>query len=67
MTDIQQQFNTAPSEASTDDRSPQEQQQEAQLAERLSKAIEDANERCLPLMKMVRKVALFSRRRKYPA
>ncbi|KAL1703545.1 hypothetical protein EV121DRAFT_292261 [Schizophyllum commune] len=55
MTDIQQQFNTAPSEASTDDRSPQEQQQEAQLAERLSKAIEDANERCLPLMKMVRK------------
>ncbi|KAL1752092.1 hypothetical protein FB107DRAFT_278015 [Schizophyllum commune] len=55
MTDIQQQFNTAPSEASTDDRSPQEQQQEAQLAERLSRAIEDANERCLPLMKMVRK------------
>ncbi|KAL1746803.1 hypothetical protein HDZ31DRAFT_72651 [Schizophyllum fasciatum] len=55
MTDIQQQFNAPPSEASTDDRSPDERKEEAELAERLSRAIEDANERVVPLTKMIRK------------
>ncbi|KAI4523949.1 hypothetical protein K523DRAFT_306899 [Schizophyllum commune Tattone D] len=56
MTDIQQQFNTAPSEASTDDdRTPDERKQEAELAIKLSRMIEEANEKVVPLVKMVRK------------
>ncbi|TRM65196.1 hypothetical protein BD626DRAFT_615539 [Schizophyllum amplum] len=55
MTDVQQQFGAPPSEASTDDRSPDERKEEAELAERLSRTIEEANERVVPLTKMIRK------------
>lgn len=67
MTDIQQQFNTAPSEASTDDdRTPDERKQEAELAIKLSRMIEEANEKVVPLVKMVRKVTYLSMRWSYP-
>lgn len=40
----------------TDDRSPEQQNQDAELADRLSSLIEDANRRVVPLCKMIRKV-----------
>jgi len=40
--------------SSTDDRSPEDHKQDAELAERLSSLIEDANRRVVPLCKMIR-------------
>jgi len=44
-----------PSEAGTDDRTPDQKKQDAELAERLSSLIEGANERVVPICKMIRK------------
>jgi len=41
--------------STTDSRSPEQQEQDAQLADRLSSLIEDANRRVVPLTKMIRK------------
>ncbi|KIY66528.1 hypothetical protein CYLTODRAFT_491375 [Cylindrobasidium torrendii FP15055 ss-10] len=50
--------------SSTDERSPEERQQDKELAERLSALIEDANSRVTPLTKMIRQhiEAMFSRK-----
>jgi hypothetical protein len=44
-----------PSDATTDDRNDDEKKRDAELAERLSRLIEDANSRVVPLCKMIRK------------
>jgi hypothetical protein len=40
----------------TDDRTPEQKKMDAELAERLSSIIENANSRVIPLCKMIRKV-----------
>jgi len=45
----------APSEAGTDTRSPEDKKKDNELAERLSHIIENANEKVVPLTKMIRK------------
>jgi hypothetical protein len=45
-----------PSDVTSDDRSPEERKEEAELANRLSVLIESANERVVPLTDMIRKV-----------
>jgi hypothetical protein len=42
---------------STDNRSSEQKKQDAELAERLSSLIEDANRRVVPLCKMIRQVS----------
>ena len=42
--------------AGTDERTPEQKKMDAELAERLSSIIEDANSRVIPLCKMIRKV-----------
>lgn len=49
-----------PSDVTSEDRTDEQQKQDAQLAERLSQCIEDANEKLIPLTNMVRKVRLLS-------
>jgi hypothetical protein len=44
----------------TDERSPAEKKEDAELAERLSSIIEDANSRVIPLCKMIRKVCIVT-------
>ncbi|KAI0818667.1 hypothetical protein BC629DRAFT_668031 [Irpex lacteus] len=44
-----------PSDVTSEDRTDEQQKQDAQLAERLSQCIEDANEKLIPLTNMVRK------------
>ena len=44
------------STTTSSDRSPEQERQDAELAERLSSLIEDANRRVVPLCKMIRKV-----------
>lgn len=46
----------ADSNASTDSRTDEQKEQDRQLAERLSALIENANSKCTPLCKMIRKV-----------
>lgn len=58
-----QHVDVDPSESgssSTDERSPEEQQKDKELAERLSPLIEDANSRVTPLTKMIRQVSIDS-------
>ena len=43
-----------------DSRSPEQQKQDAELAERLSSIIEDANRRVVPIVKMIRQVSSSS-------
>ncbi|KAJ7157077.1 hypothetical protein C8R46DRAFT_1165543 [Mycena filopes] len=54
MSDIEQNNNAA-SDAGTDKRTDQEKEEDKKLAERLSTLIEEANQKCLPLCKMIRK------------
>lgn len=46
----------APQSDSGDSRSPEQQEKDNELAERLSSIIEDANRRVVPLVKMIRQV-----------
>jgi hypothetical protein len=54
----QQQFDTQ-SNASTENRSPDQVKEDNELAERLSSIIEDANSRVVPLCQMMRKVRIL--------
>ncbi len=49
-----------PSDVTSEDRTDEQQKQDAQLAERLSQCIEDANEKLIPLTNIVRKVRFLS-------
>ena len=42
------------------DRTDEEKQKDAEIAERLARLIEDANSRVVPLCKMIRKVSVIS-------
>ncbi|KAJ7606315.1 hypothetical protein B0H17DRAFT_1026212 [Mycena rosella] len=58
MSDTHSEVNVPPPDAETnqpDQRNDQEKETDRKLAERLSSIIEDANSKCLPLIKMVRK------------
>ncbi len=57
----QQEPSEAPTDSTEDERTPEEVQQDKELAERLSALIEDANSRVVPLTKMIRKVCYFLR------
>jgi len=48
----------APSESSADERTEDQKKADAELANRLSALIEDANSRVVPLCQMIRKVSL---------
>lgn len=52
-----------PQSDTTDDRNDEQIKQDAELAERLSRLIEDANSRVVPLCKMIRKVWYLHSRR----
>jgi hypothetical protein len=52
MSDIERQHE----DSASDSRPPQQQQQDAELADRLSSIIEDANRRVVPLVKQIRQV-----------
>ena len=68
MTDIadqtsnfgQQHIDVDNESVSTDNRSPDQKKQDAELAERLSSIIEDTNSRVKPLCNMIRKVSILT-------
>lgn len=49
--------NESTADSNADDRSPNDEQKDAELANRLSSLIEDANRRVVPLCKMIRQVS----------
>lgn len=55
---IGEQLKNAPPPSTTNpDRTDEDKQKDAEIAERLSRLIEDANSRVVPLCKMIRKVS----------
>lgn len=55
--DFDDEQSSATGTTGTDDRSPEKEKQDAELADRLSSLIEDANRRVVPLCKTIRKVS----------